>query len=646
MQKKDFIFICLLAAAVALFLSPYLWSFKDMPGSFGDIYAYHYPLRHLVVSTLQEGRLPLWNPYIFAGTPLLANSQAALFYPASTLFFFSPLIAAFNWNWFFHFFFAGLGMFLLLRSWSIPRAGAFLLAAAYVFSPILVYRVSQGVPTLLSCLSYVPWCWLALESECALFLGAVFGLQALSGHPQFMLASLAGMALYIAVLKRFCWPFFLKSLILGAALSAAQYLPTLEFLSQSVRTKWPSVFSAAYSLHWTHLLTALNPNAMGNPINGSFYDFPSEFYEMAILYIGLIPLVLGIYGLWKAKQQGLLLAVVIAAGLFLALGTNNVIFPQITSVPPFKLMRVSARFVQIPLWGLLMAAAFGWSRLPLKATRWPLKALMVALVFADLFPWAKKFIYREPIGAYLKPRPEVVAPLQRPGFRSATSPEIPNPNKAMLYRFLNATGYEAYYLARCADYVSKSEGTPSADGSRTFISKFDSPEMSLISLRYYLSPARIKDKKALLEDPEGLAYIYENKRALPLVYFEGDAGKTDIRQQPATPEHWVVDAALSAAPKKAIFSQAFYPGWSAWVNGIKLKVELFNEFLQSVSLTDSQLSRSGAGDARTLRIHLRFFPPLWRWAIALSLAAWLLVIGALVENGRLPENLRRELFSL
>jgi hypothetical protein len=32
-------------------------------------------------SQITNGLLPLWNPYIFAGTPLLANMQSALFFP-------------------------------------------------------------------------------------------------------------------------------------------------------------------------------------------------------------------------------------------------------------------------------------------------------------------------------------------------------------------------------------------------------------------------------------------------------------------------------------------------------------------------------------------------------------------------------------
>src|SRR6266567_6553270 len=40
-----------------------------------------YPWRWLAVSLEKRGQFPLWNPYSFAGTPLLANFQTAAFYP-------------------------------------------------------------------------------------------------------------------------------------------------------------------------------------------------------------------------------------------------------------------------------------------------------------------------------------------------------------------------------------------------------------------------------------------------------------------------------------------------------------------------------------------------------------------------------------
>ena len=40
-----------------------------------------YPWRYLEVSIENIGQLPLWNPYTFGGSPLLANFQSAVFYP-------------------------------------------------------------------------------------------------------------------------------------------------------------------------------------------------------------------------------------------------------------------------------------------------------------------------------------------------------------------------------------------------------------------------------------------------------------------------------------------------------------------------------------------------------------------------------------
>ncbi|MCK5221610.1 MAG: hypothetical protein KAR14_08520, partial [Candidatus Aminicenantes bacterium] len=50
-----------------------------------QFYVWHH-IAH--VSMSGTGIIPLWNPYIFAGQPLVANSQSALFYPPNLLLFF------------------------------------------------------------------------------------------------------------------------------------------------------------------------------------------------------------------------------------------------------------------------------------------------------------------------------------------------------------------------------------------------------------------------------------------------------------------------------------------------------------------------------------------------------------------------------
>src|SRR3990167_289115 len=39
----------------------------------------HYPWKNLAVSIIKRSQVPIWNPYTFAGYPLLANIQTGIF---------------------------------------------------------------------------------------------------------------------------------------------------------------------------------------------------------------------------------------------------------------------------------------------------------------------------------------------------------------------------------------------------------------------------------------------------------------------------------------------------------------------------------------------------------------------------------------
>ena len=47
----------------------------------GDTFLYFYPYWHAAAEALRAAALPLWNPHLFMGAPLLANSQIGFFYP-------------------------------------------------------------------------------------------------------------------------------------------------------------------------------------------------------------------------------------------------------------------------------------------------------------------------------------------------------------------------------------------------------------------------------------------------------------------------------------------------------------------------------------------------------------------------------------
>ncbi len=79
MGWPDLLALVALAALTLLFFWKIALTNRVLAGL--DVFAYFYPYRDLTSEALRAGRLPLWNPYLFMGAPLLANSQAAVLYP-------------------------------------------------------------------------------------------------------------------------------------------------------------------------------------------------------------------------------------------------------------------------------------------------------------------------------------------------------------------------------------------------------------------------------------------------------------------------------------------------------------------------------------------------------------------------------------
>ena len=77
-------------------------SYKELAGPVKnaaqpDLITQIYPWKNLVIEQWKAGQIPLWNPYSFAGTPLLANFQSAVFSPFNLLFFL-PLKFIDSWS--------------------------------------------------------------------------------------------------------------------------------------------------------------------------------------------------------------------------------------------------------------------------------------------------------------------------------------------------------------------------------------------------------------------------------------------------------------------------------------------------------------------------------------------------------------------
>ncbi len=116
-----------------------------------------YPWRDLVLDAWGKGQLPLWNPYELAGTPLLANSQSAGFYPPHIVLglLHVPTPTAINLLAFFHLFWAGLGVYRLVRELGGTEIGGAVAGASFASSAFML--AWAPLASVISTVAWVPW---------------------------------------------------------------------------------------------------------------------------------------------------------------------------------------------------------------------------------------------------------------------------------------------------------------------------------------------------------------------------------------------------------------------------------------------------------------------------------------------------------
>jgi hypothetical protein len=352
-----------------------------------DVFAYFYPYRDFASAVLRAGRLPLWNPYLFMGAPLLANSQAAVLYPLHwpLLWLSAPKQVA--WSIVFHIWLAGAGTYLFARRAVRLRPLAALVAAVIFalggFLGAQVEHVNQlnasaWLPWLLLCLAYVhphaagTRAQPHRERQWLAFLGgsAVIGLALLAGHTQAAYIVLFGAGIY-ALLRSLPdllarkWLAGLSGLgilmamsILGAAMAAGQLLPTLELSRLSVRSGGlPYNEAASFSLKPGLVFKAFLPPLLWEP--------PFSEY---VAYVGLAGLILAGLGTWavvrRQRTGGVALSLALT-GLFLAFGAYNPVYYLLYKIMPgFDLFRAPARWLLLYAFGAALLAGVGLEELP------------------------------------------------------------------------------------------------------------------------------------------------------------------------------------------------------------------------------------------------------------------------------------------
>lgn len=418
------------------------------------------PWRAWTWEILLSGHLPLWTPLLGMGVPLLANYQSGFFYPPNWAYFFlaalggvqamawgQALLVALHLAW------AGWGMVRLSRRLGVGELGQTIGGLAFGLSGYLVARA--GFLSINAAVAWLPWILLGVEELVAETragvggggrslwrLALVVGLQLLAGHAQmswytWLLAWIwagvrwwqvgrekggkgAGIAhshlvnkppensahshflhtLYRIIGK--CHPFWFFACLmlafgLGFGLAAIQLLPTGEYLLNSSRAAAVDYERAmAYSLWPWRLLTLVSPDLFGNPAQGDYWGY-GNYWEDA-LYIGLLPLLLAIRGLWKGGRLAQVLFGLAIAAILLALGKNLSLFPWLYAhVPTFDLFQAPTRWSLWATFALAMLAALGadhWLNLSSRG-RYVTRLAITGAIGITLGAWLTRFLRLE-----------------------------------------------------------------------------------------------------------------------------------------------------------------------------------------------------------------------------------------------------------
>ena len=93
--------------------------------------AIHYPADTVAAHELRAGRMPLWNPYVGAGMPLLAEAHSAPLSPLLLPFIAVPSQKGYTWYQLLRVVLAAAGMFVFARRRGLTGAAATLAAATY-----------------------------------------------------------------------------------------------------------------------------------------------------------------------------------------------------------------------------------------------------------------------------------------------------------------------------------------------------------------------------------------------------------------------------------------------------------------------------------------------------------------------------------
>ena len=315
--------LILLAPAAMLYT---LWGNPVSAGE--DDAIYYYPMRKMVGEQLRKLQWPLENPHEATGTPMLADPQSAVMYPATWLFAVMPAKPAYSLSLMLGFAIAGLGTYAYLRRLGLVNGAAGFGAVAMMFCGFFVgHRVHLSILHAAAWLPWGLWCIEWLRARPA----AANGVGPAASSAVRPLAAMAGMVpvAYLSLTAGH-WPTFIHMSVIWTAYLLLRARPLARSLAVAAAAVAIAAMLAAPQIDATlRLMGQVTRNAVGYSTAGenSYYPASAALMLFPMLfgcrtqsffttpwwgpwhlcetlgYVGLVTLVLAAVGVWKLYRK-------------------------------------------------------------------------------------------------------------------------------------------------------------------------------------------------------------------------------------------------------------------------------------------------------------------------------------------------------
>lgn len=256
----------------------------------GDNLVQNYPLEDFAGQVIRHGHLPLYDAFLWSGTPLLGGTNAHALLPITLLFAVLPPLAAWVIGQIFVVAAAAIGIQLFLRRTGCGTLAAALGGATFAFGG---FMSSQDVHIdFVAAAAALPWALVALHGLATrpapsrvrhcLLLVVTAAWIALTGSPDIVIDAVVGCGAYLLHLLlqpqaaerrtldrlRLCaWA--ACGGFIGIAVGALQWAPAAAFVSVSERANPNFAYISGGSLDFGNFLELLVPHVFGASLIGS-----------------------------------------------------------------------------------------------------------------------------------------------------------------------------------------------------------------------------------------------------------------------------------------------------------------------------------------------------------------------------------------